>query len=93
MTGSFLMFQREVAERIVAKPGSKTYAGSPVLTGWRAGSEILFDIAPPAFVPPPVTSSLVQLAPRRAPPALRSRRARARHGRRSASAARCCARA
>jgi 16S rRNA (adenine1518-N6/adenine1519-N6)-dimethyltransferase len=63
-----LMFQREVAERIVAKPGSKTYGRLSVLVGWRAEAKILFDIAPSAFVPPPkVTSSLVQLAPRRAP--------------------------
>jgi 16S rRNA (adenine1518-N6/adenine1519-N6)-dimethyltransferase len=63
-----LMFQREVAERIVAKPGSKTYGRLSVLAGWRAEAKILFDIAPSAFVPPPkVTSSLVQLVPRVAP--------------------------
>ncbi len=63
-----LMFQREVAERIVAPPGSKTYGRLSVLTAWRAESRILFDIAPSAFVPPPkVTSSLVQFVPRRAP--------------------------
>lgn len=64
-----LMFQREVAERIVAKPGSKTYGRLSVLTGWRTQAKILFDIAPSAFVPPPkVTSSLVQLTPRENPP-------------------------
>src|SRR5437016_7310687 len=63
-----LMFQREVAERIVARPGSKTYGRLSVLAGWRAEAKILFDIAPSAFVPPPkVTSSLVQLVPRTAP--------------------------
>jgi 16S rRNA (adenine1518-N6/adenine1519-N6)-dimethyltransferase len=63
-----LMFQREVAERIVAEPGSKIYGRLSVLTAWRAESRMLFDIAPSAFVPPPkVTSSLVQLVPRRAP--------------------------
>jgi 16S rRNA (adenine1518-N6/adenine1519-N6)-dimethyltransferase len=63
-----LMFQREVAERIVAKPGSKTYGRLSVLARWRAQAKILFDIAPSAFVPPPkVTSSLVQLVPRAAP--------------------------
>ena len=63
-----LMFQREVAERIVAPPGSKTYGRLSVLTGWRAQAKILFDIAPSAFVPPPkVTSSLLQLLPRRTP--------------------------
>jgi 16S rRNA (adenine1518-N6/adenine1519-N6)-dimethyltransferase len=63
-----LMFQREVAERIVAKPGSKTYGRLSVLAGWRTEAKILFDIAPSAFVPPPkVTSSLVQLLPRQSP--------------------------
>jgi 16S rRNA (adenine1518-N6/adenine1519-N6)-dimethyltransferase len=63
-----LMFQREVAERIVAPPGSKIYGRLSVLAGWRVESRILFDIAPSAFVPPPkVTSSLVQLVPRRLP--------------------------
>jgi len=63
-----LMFQREVAERIGAKPGSKSYGRLSVLAGWRTEAKILFDIAPSAFVPPPkVTSSLVQLVPRAAP--------------------------
>jgi 16S rRNA (adenine1518-N6/adenine1519-N6)-dimethyltransferase len=63
-----LMFQREVAERIVAKPGSKTYGRLSVLAGWRTQAKILFDIAPSAFVPPPkVTSSVVQLVPRQEP--------------------------
>jgi 16S rRNA (adenine1518-N6/adenine1519-N6)-dimethyltransferase len=63
-----LMFQREVAERIVAPPGSKTYGRLSVLTAWRAKARILFDIAPTAFVPAPkVTSSLVQLVPRTSP--------------------------
>jgi 16S rRNA (adenine1518-N6/adenine1519-N6)-dimethyltransferase len=63
-----LMFQREVAERIVAAPGSKTYGRLSVLARWRTESRILFDIAPSAFVPPPkVTSSLVRLVPRAAP--------------------------
>jgi 16S rRNA (adenine1518-N6/adenine1519-N6)-dimethyltransferase len=63
-----LMFQREVAERIVAKPGSKIYGRLSVLAGWRTEAKILFDIAPSAFVPPPkVTSSVVQLVPRAAP--------------------------
>lgn len=63
-----LMFQREVAERIVAAPGSKNYGRLAVLAGWRCESKILFDIAPSAFVPPPkVTSSVVRLVPRAAP--------------------------
>src|SRR5688572_30653761 len=63
-----LMFQREVAERITAAPGSKTYGRLSVLAQWRAEARMLFDIAPSAFVPPPkVTSSLVELIPRREP--------------------------
>ena len=60
-----LMFQREVAERIVAAPGSKTYGRLSVLTQWRTDAKILFDINPSAFVPAPkVTSSVVQLIPK-----------------------------
>jgi 16S rRNA (adenine1518-N6/adenine1519-N6)-dimethyltransferase len=63
-----LMFQREVAERIVAKAGDKPYGRLAVLTGWRCEAKILFDVAPSAFVPPPnVTSSVVKLVPRAAP--------------------------
>jgi 16S rRNA (adenine1518-N6/adenine1519-N6)-dimethyltransferase len=63
-----LMFQREVAERIVASPGSKAYGRLSVLAGWRAEARILFDIAASAFVPPPkVTSSVVELVPRAHP--------------------------
>jgi 16S rRNA (adenine1518-N6/adenine1519-N6)-dimethyltransferase len=63
-----LMFQREVAARIVAAPGSKTYGRLSVLTGWRTEAKILFDVAPTAFVPAPkVTSSVVRLLPRAAP--------------------------
>jgi 16S rRNA (adenine1518-N6/adenine1519-N6)-dimethyltransferase len=62
------MFQREVALRITAAPGSKTYGRLSVLAGWRTNARILFDIAPSAFVPPPkVTSSLVELVPREQP--------------------------
>jgi 16S rRNA (adenine1518-N6/adenine1519-N6)-dimethyltransferase len=63
-----LMFQREVAERIVAEPGSKTYGRLSVLANWRCDTKILFDVAPSAFVPPPkVTSSVVRLVPRAKP--------------------------
>ncbi len=63
-----LMFQREVAERIVARPGSKSYGRLSVLAGWRSEARILFDVAAAAFVPAPkVTSSLVELIPRQAP--------------------------
>jgi 16S rRNA (adenine1518-N6/adenine1519-N6)-dimethyltransferase len=63
-----LMFQREVAERIAARPGSKSYGRLAVLAGWRSEARILFDVAASAFVPSPkVTSSLVELLPRPAP--------------------------
>jgi 16S rRNA (adenine1518-N6/adenine1519-N6)-dimethyltransferase len=63
-----LMFQREVAERIVASPGSKTYGRLSVLAGWRTQAKILFDIHPSNFVPPPkVTSSVVEFIPRAQP--------------------------
>ncbi len=63
-----LMFQREVAERIVAAPGSKTYGRLSVLAQWRCAARILFDVNPSAFVPAPkVTSSVVHLVPQPAP--------------------------
>jgi len=63
-----LMFQREVAERIVAAPGSKSYGRLSILAGWRTQPKILFDIHPSAFVPPPkVTSSVVEFVPRATP--------------------------
>jgi len=59
-----LMFQREVAERIVARPGGKAYGRLSVLAGWRTRARILFDVNPSAFVPKPkVTSSVVRLDP------------------------------
>src|SRR5262249_3698588 len=63
-----VMLQREVAERIVAAPGSKSYGRLSVLAGWRGEARILFAVAPTAFVPPPkVTSSLMRLQPRQSP--------------------------
>jgi 16S rRNA (adenine1518-N6/adenine1519-N6)-dimethyltransferase len=63
-----LMFQREVAMRIVAKVGDKSYGRLAVLAGWRCEAKILFDVGANAFVPPPkVTSSVVRLVPRAAP--------------------------
>jgi 16S rRNA (adenine1518-N6/adenine1519-N6)-dimethyltransferase len=63
-----LMFQREVAERIVAMPGGKTYGRLSVLAGWRTEAKILFDVPRSAFVPPPkVTSSVVRLTPKPVP--------------------------
>jgi len=63
-----LMFQREVAERITAKPGDTAYGRLSVLTGWLADREILFDVPASAFVPAPkITSSIVQIVPLHAP--------------------------
>lgn len=63
-----LMFQREVAERIVAHDNQEAYGRLAILANWRAETKILFDISPSAFVPPPqVTSSVVRLIPREAP--------------------------
>lgn len=67
-TSMTLMFQREVAERIVAAPGSASYGRLGVLAGWRAEPRIAFDVPPQAFTPPPkVTSSVVHVTPRAAP--------------------------
>ena len=63
-----LMFQREVAERIVAKPDTEHYGRLSVLTQWRTTAKILFDVSRSAFVPPPkITSSIVRLEPLAAP--------------------------
>ena len=63
-----LMFQREVAERIVARENDEAYGRLAVLANWRAETKIMFDISPAAFVPQPkVTSSVVRLVPRNAP--------------------------
>ena len=63
-----LMFQREVAERLTAAPRSKSYGRLSVLVQWLAEPQILFDIPPRAFVPPPkVTSSVVRIVPRPEP--------------------------
>ena len=60
-----LMFQKEVAERIVAKPGGKDYGRLSVLCQYRTTARKLFDVNRSAFTPPPkVTSSIVQLIPK-----------------------------
>ncbi len=59
-----LMFQREVAERIVASPDTEHYGRLSVLAQWRTKPKILFDVSRNAFVPPPkITSSIVRLEP------------------------------
>lgn len=60
-----LMFQREVAERICAKPGDDAYGRLGVLAGWRTEARIAFNVGRQAFVPPPnVTSAVVHLVPK-----------------------------
>lgn len=63
-----LMFQKEVAERIVARAGGKDYGRLSVLSQYRCEVRKLFDVNRSAFTPPPkVTSSIVQLVPIAAP--------------------------
>jgi 16S rRNA (adenine1518-N6/adenine1519-N6)-dimethyltransferase len=59
-----LMFQREVAERIVAAPGSKAYGRLAVIAQWRTHPRLLFTVKPEAFTPSPsVSSAIVELTP------------------------------
>jgi 16S rRNA (adenine1518-N6/adenine1519-N6)-dimethyltransferase len=63
-----LMFQKEVAERLVSRPRSKSYGRLSVLTQWLTEAAMAFDIPPGAFMPAPkVTSTVVVLQPRPAP--------------------------
>jgi 16S rRNA (adenine1518-N6/adenine1519-N6)-dimethyltransferase len=63
-----LMFQKEVAQRITAAPGTEHYGRLSVLAQWRCTARIVFDVNRTAFVPPPsVTSSIVRLEPRSEP--------------------------
>jgi len=63
-----LMFQKEVAERIVAKPGDDAYGRLAVAAQWRAHPRIALGVHRSAFVPPPrVTSAVVHLLPAPAP--------------------------
>ena len=57
-----LMFQKEVAQRIVAKPGSKAYGRLALLAQWRCDAQMVLTLPPQAFVPAPkVESAVVQL--------------------------------
>jgi len=58
-TSLTLMFQKEVAERIVAKPGDDAYGRLAILAQWRAEARIVMTLPPGAFVPPPKVSSAV----------------------------------
>jgi 16S rRNA (adenine1518-N6/adenine1519-N6)-dimethyltransferase len=60
-----LMFQKEVAERIAAKPGTEHYGRLSVLCQWRCEVHKMFDVHRSAFTPPPkITSAIVQLVPK-----------------------------
>ncbi len=62
------MFQKEVALRIAAAPGSDDYGRLSVICQWRCVCKKLFDVNRSAFTPPPkITSSIVQLVPRTKP--------------------------
>ena len=58
-TSLTLMFQREVADRIVAQPGSKAYGRLALLAQWRCDPQIVMSLPPEAFTPPPKISSAV----------------------------------
>lgn len=60
-----LMFQKEVADRLYAKPHTRTYGKLSVLTQWKASVEKIFDLEPGCFVPPPkVKSTVIRLKPK-----------------------------
>ena len=66
--GFTLMFQKEVAERLVAKPRTADYGRLSILTQWLCEAQILFTVPPSCFTPPPkVTSAIVYLKPREKP--------------------------
>jgi len=63
-----LMFQKEVAQRIVAAPSTKTYGRLAIIAQWLCDGKIMFDVPASAFTPPPkVTSSIVRLVPKKLP--------------------------
>jgi len=69
-TGAFtqmvLMFQREVAQRIVAKPGDDAYGRLAIISNWLCDARICMDLPPSAFTPPPkVHSAVVRFVPKK----------------------------
>lgn len=63
-----LMFQKEVADRIVAPPGTKTFGRLSVLAQWRCQAKLLFDVSARAFTPPPkIVSSVIRITPQKQP--------------------------
>lgn len=70
-----LMFQKEVAERIVARPGSGAYGRLSILAQWRSDARIAMNLGRLAFVPPPkVASAVVHIVPREAPAGVNPKR-------------------
>lgn len=68
LAGLVLMFQKEVADRLLARPRSKDYGRLSVVTQWRMEAKALFEVPARAFTPPPkVTSTVVELVPRAEP--------------------------
>lgn len=68
LSGMTLMFQKEVADRIVSGPGSKSYGRLSVMSGWLCDTRIRFNLPARAFTPPPkVASSVVALIPKKEP--------------------------
>lgn len=64
-----VMIQKEVAQRLCAKPGTAAYGAFTVFVNWYAEPEMLFDVSPGCFVPQPkVTSTVIRLHRRQAPP-------------------------
>jgi 16S rRNA (adenine1518-N6/adenine1519-N6)-dimethyltransferase len=69
-----LMFQREVAERIVAKPGSEHYGRLSIAAQWRSAPRIAMAVHRSSFVPPPkVASAVVHIVPAEEPPGVDSK--------------------
>lgn len=65
-----VMVQKEVAERIAARPGTAQYGAFSILAQWYSEPEFLFEVGPECFVPrPKVTSAVVRMIPRNEPPA------------------------
>lgn len=63
-----LMFQKEVVDRLIARPNTKDYGRLSILTQWLCEAEALFDLPPTAFLPPPkVMSTVVRIVPKAQP--------------------------
>lgn len=66
--GMILMFQKEVAERVTAEPGTKAYGRLAVISQWRTRPRIIMTLGPEVFTPSPaVSSAIVEFVPRPAP--------------------------